>query len=884
MVAARAANQVADVRPTPGSLLLAPREIVDLRWRLDAYVRLGPALHRCGLPLDRLRGVLREGMRGAVCPRPLRAGLEQLVLDHVERDRIGALAIAALWTRAWPAAALRAAAAHVAARDWRTAGRLAAGPGTSHALTALARDGCLAGEFVGDLRDAELYEATVPVVAALVEARDPRAEAIAARVKEREPAQVHVARLRGEARGIATPRGRSGAWLWIARDWLAAERFDDARAIADRIEMPMVRQYARLELARALVERGRLGEGLVELRRVVDPRLARERRVLFEEVRLAASHPETAWRHVELRAGSWRPHGWMLPAWALDAEQRASVCFGVYYVRHATRLDDPHLYESGGGQLRALADHRVARRAAIALAERLGIDVEVGLRGARRMQPGLDAFAAEHVAMRAERLVARPLEAAPPTDDPASLARALYDEHVALAQPSRRRVLIAVAQYALRSALVSPERWPREVIATRLRTLVHLGGSLASDAIAKALRTLPFRETVARDALIALAALDARTAARLALDQLPRLSRPFELLGAIEWGGGLPAGYARALGKLENRHITRAWVLELVAAWRARTGEVPSLDLIRQIGTRPQPIAELVERIHRAAGTLRGASDHVGAALALAATPALLADLAMCAPPRVDLAMRPWRSSRMGDLVRRAVATRVGAIVPHLVARVAKRLRSASLDPVQAFAVQGVRYQVRYLDKQRDLLTYLRFPDTPARSCYRSDQDWYFLHSRDELLRAWKDPLTLTFHVERERAGALEVCGFLFGNFADVDGRLGVVFNSLHTRPRSAAVREQVLRAVERIVAPFGIAHLGIANVHGGRGVLPADYVQRPVTLLRYRALSLHGELLRAGWDDLPAPNTRQQVTSLYWRALPTPPGCSGVEPRFPQA
>lgn len=867
MVAARAANQTGDVRPTAGSLLLAPREIEDTRWRLDAYARIGPALHRCGIPLDRLRALLREGMRGAVCPAPLRPGLEQLVLDHVERDRIAAFAIAALWTRDWTTAGFRATAAHIAARDLRRASM----NGKSHATAVLERNGVVDGEFIGDLRDAEAFTPTVPLVAALVEAGDPRAEAIAAGVKEREPAQAHIARLRGDARGLSTPRGRSGAWLWIARDLLADDQFDAARAIGERIEMPMVRQYARLELARALVERGRISDGLVELRQIIDPRLANERRVLFEEVRLAASHPHTPLPGRDPHGPSWQPQAWMLPAGALDVNQRSRIRIGVYFLRGAVRLYDHYVTTTAANCLHDVVDHPAARRAALDLAHRLGVDLERGLRAIRRMHRGVAAFAADHIAILGEQLRVDPMPVAPPNDDATSLDRSLYDERVALTQPARRRVLIGVAQHALRASLVDPERWPYEAILVRLRTLALLGGKLSSDAIAIALRTLPFRRAVMREALVVLAQLDPRTAAQIALDNIQRLHRPFDLVHAIELYGGFPAGYARTLSKLENRWMSREWILELVATWRARMGTAPSVELLRRIGTHPQPIGELLDRIQQAPAAMRGIEDHVSAAHELATKDDLLEGFEICEPPRVDVTMRPWSSNRMRALVQHATSKWIGAITPGLVARIAKRLKPAALEPVQAFVVQGVRYQVRYLDKRTDLLTYLRFTDTPARSCYRSDQGWYYRHSRVELLRAWKDPLTVAFHVERERRGEMQVCGFLFGNFADVDGQLGLVFNSLHSRPSSAAVREHVLRSVERIVAPFGILQIGIANVHGGSGVLPADYAQRSVTLIRYRALALRGQLIRSGWDDLPKPNTRLLSTALYWRALQQP-------------
>jgi hypothetical protein len=872
MVAAFAANQTPDVRPAFGSLLLAPREIEHPRWRLDAYARIGPALHRCGVPLDRLRGSLREGMRGAVCPAPLRAGLEQLVLDHVERDRIGALAIRALWTRDWPTAALHAAAAYIAARDWRMAGRLAVGRGESFALTVLAREGCVDGDFVGDLRDAELYEATVPLVAALVEARDLRAEAIAARVKakDREPAQAHVARIRGNARGLATPRGRSGAWLWIARDLLAADRFDTARTIGERIEMPMVRQYARLELARALVERGRISDGLVELRLVKDVRLAVERRAVIDEIRLVSTREDfvCGWRVVVPRE-TWQPAMWMLPTRALAPITRRALVRTAGILRVAHRHDDRFLLADAASELHTIA---YSSRAFLDLAHRAGIDVDRALFAAARFHAGVDPVIAERIAMRAEQ--ANDVPPLVTTSDPTSIERAMFDEHVALTQPARRRVLIAVSQHSLRDALVHPVRWPALTVAARLRTLVHLGGELGRDALAKALRTLPFHREITPTALEALALLDGQLAATFVLDRLQQLPDPFRVLRLVEVHRGLPAGFTRALSKLENRYITREWILELVTTWRARTGDVPSLEMLRRLGitgTKPQPIAELVDRIQQAPVTLRKSDDHVTIVKELVAKPELLEDLAMCEPARVDVTMRPWREHRMRELVKRASSKPVGEIVPSLVARVARRLRPATLEPIQTFAVAGVRYRVRYLDKRLDLLTYLRFADVPARSCFRSNQGWYFRCSRDETLAAWKDPLTVCFHVERERGGELQVCGFLFGNFADVGGKLGLVFNSLHVRPRSAGVREQVLRAVERMVAPFGITQLGIANVHGGHGPLPDDYVLRDVEVVRYRALAICGQLVEDVWDDLPWLNQRMTVRNLYWRTLQTP-------------
>jgi hypothetical protein len=284
--------------------------------------------------------------------------------------------------------------------------------------------------------------------------------------------------------------------------------------------------------------------------------------------------------------------------------------------------------------------------------------------------------------------------------------------------------------------------------------------------------------------------------------------------------------------------------------------------------SRNPAIGELLDRIATATDALDG-EDHVAIAKRVVADPDTLENLAMATPSRIDPKMRPWRGSTARALLRHALSNQVGTVVPSLVERIARRLQPATLQPLEQLEVSGVRYRVRLLDKRRDLLTYLRFADVPARSCYRSDQAFYRSTTRTFVAAAWKDPLTLCFHIERERARAFQPCGFLFGSFADADGVLALIFNSLHVRPASAAVREQVLRAVERIVAPFGIARIGIANQFGGRGPLPVDYVSREVALVRHRALAIGGRLVTEIYDDIEHPaNQPVRIDHLYWRTL----------------
>jgi hypothetical protein len=176
---------------------------------------------------------------------------------------------------------------------------------------------------------------------------------------------------------------------------------------------------------------------------------------------------------------------------------------------------------------------------------------------------------------------------------------------------------------------------------------------------------------------------------------------------------------------------------------------------------------------------------------------------------------------------------------------------------------------LRLLDKRTDLMTYLRFADLPARSCYRSDSWFYVGGTQSHVLAVWHDPLSFCFHVEREVDARFRPCGFLFGGFAEVDGQPAVALNSLHMRPKRADVRERLLRAFEQaLCVPLGITRIGIASCHGGRGPLPSDYVARPVSLTRLRALSAGGKPVTDAWDDISYEvNARTEVTHLLWKS-----------------
>src|SRR5215475_5297989 len=137
MVAARSANPAPDVRIASelGSLLLLPAQIGHPRWRLDASVRMVPALHHFKLSLDRFRARVCETPTAAICPPPLRERLVPLLGEALAYGTAGALhgvaAMLALGRRDAADLAAMASRRYLAPR-----------------LDALVRTGTLAGELV----------------------------------------------------------------------------------------------------------------------------------------------------------------------------------------------------------------------------------------------------------------------------------------------------------------------------------------------------------------------------------------------------------------------------------------------------------------------------------------------------------------------------------------------------------------------------------------------------------------------------------------------------------------------------------------------------------------------------------------------------------------
>jgi hypothetical protein len=895
MVAARSAS-APDVRVASelGSLFLLPAQIGDPRWRVDAYVRMAPALHRLGVPLDRIRARVRADLAAATCPQPLRERLAAMLGDALDVAGADALSatVDALWSPSWAGASLRGVAAALMLDAADAAAQIAqlAAPGPRQALDALLRTGCVGDRFVGVVRapgSEDPFAPSLPLLAALVDAsRAGDAERLARRLGR--AAMPELARLALRVSGVAAARARirairqtsvrSRARLAVVAEAIARRDLWGAHAVATDIETRLARDHARLLLARAHVERDELVEAMTEIHAATDPRVDADRRLLVGEIGLVAvrRHEEGFPVHAAIVRAARPVPGWPHP------EVRRDIVFAVLLTRFGRRTREQIVIDDVARTLREIRGDRDHRLAFLALAERAGIDLDNALVDLRCAARGLDAYAADRVAMRAARLADVPIAithalagAAPLDTDARSLDRAMFDEGVALSAdgPRRRRVLIGAARHCLRDLAACSAG----VVDTRLRTLVHLGGTLASDAIAAALDG-PASRASGR-ALDALTDLESRQAAAVLVERYLELRDAGvdvdRAMRRIELAGGLARGFAAAFVRARKRPSAR-WLVGFVDVWRERTGALPGVEVLAGIArddALPRDPLDYVTAVARARDELAG-EHHVAIADRIARDRRALERLLIGAPARVDDNMPPWPVAKWSSLLERAskirstiaprIAIRFARILgrsPEAEALVAGDLVRLGAKPVDDFDVAGESFRVQLLDKRRDLLTYLRFADVPARSCYRSDSAYY---DPVDTIVAWKDPLTFCFRIERYH----RPCGFVFGGFADVAGAPAVALNSLHVRPAHAAVRERIVRAVETMLCePLGITRIAIANAFGGYGPLPANYASRTVELTLHRALHVGGEPVTDSFDDISfARNERCVVDWLYWR------------------
>src|SRR5262249_10648772 len=215
------------------------------------------------------------------------------------------------------------------------------------------------------------------------------------------------------------------------------------------------------------------------------------------------------------------------------------------------------------------------------------------------------------------------------------------------AAPERRGLLISAARHCLRDPLANPSGWDADVVDARLRTLVHLGGTLGRDAIVKALTTQPIAPRAATRAIEALCDLDPREAATLVLARAHALRaggvRVTRALRRTERRGALPRGFAGAWARARDAIARRiatsadAWLVELTAAWRDRAGVLPSAALLDAIAAHPEipnrPL-ELLDHLADIRDLVRG-TDHLALARRLATERDLLQRLLVGEPARI---------------------------------------------------------------------------------------------------------------------------------------------------------------------------------------------------------------------------------------------------------
>jgi hypothetical protein len=569
----------------------------------------------------------------------------------------------------------------------------------------------------------------------------------------------------------------------------------------------------------------------------------------------------------------------------IDVETRQKIALAVEFLRIGVTRDRSAFITDAAWY----AAQVTTPKARTALLDRIGcspISTEHGLLALLAIMPGgIAPLVVCHIAGRISRLERNAHARALPLTLRAAASpfeRALFDEGVSLSEraPQRRRVLIDASRATIRAALQSPATVPSCVVDARLRTLVHLGGERAIDALVNALDLAPPCEHTERT-LDALCELDAARAATHVIERAALLRGRcgvLRMLQAAEVRGGLPAGfsesYRTALVTLaRNERDGHAWLARLARAWQATRGRSIDAAVLRWVAR--QPVIPLdPDELLATLPLARSPGTHIDLLAMRTTDPSWLARQQLLGPARIDPQMRPWTDWQWEQHLD--LAASYGKILPNTVTRCARLLRlptaallSGDLGTCRetTFITDGSAYRVRLLDKRDDLLTYLRFADVPARSCYRSDSDTYdcWCHgTKHDTLASWKDPLTLCLRIERQRRGIFEPNGFFVGSFAIVRRKPALVMNALHVRPQTAAVRFPIIAFLEREVCePLGIEMIGIANTYNGRGPMPAGYAERTVELERLRALRTPHE---PNDDTTRVVNAVTQAQPLFWR------------------
>ncbi|MEM8930371.1 MAG: hypothetical protein AAGE94_04320, partial [Acidobacteriota bacterium] len=487
---------------------------------------------------------------------------------------------------------------------------------------------------------------------------------------------------------------------------------------------------------------------------------------------------------------------------------------------------------------------------------------------------------------------------------------------------TRRRVIVGATKYCLERWLVDGVEPPPGALSSRLRTLSNLGGRLASEHLARVLESVHRPNAAFLPAVAVLAALDPRRAARLIFFQhfdvlLHQPRRAGEILSTLEDHGALDAGFGPAWERLVravrdclgDRRGNR-WLRQWMAAWPGR--QVPTLGGLDCSSAEladglPATGEQLIARCRRRLQAVMSlpfeqfpkALDDDPAAIRLVRW--LRPDIVPRFGRRIDESA--WR------LDLRSLARDGGEVDPSIVRRLARALPAkerrgsvfrrlmAGRHPVadtsrlvemplrpeaagpeaagpEAAGPEAAAHRLVYLDKRRDVFTLLRFADCVPCCFHRSNRRYRMDEMRPWILALWKDPLSFCFHVERhDPKEGWSPRGFVFGAFSLGAEGPAVLLNGLYLRRQDRDLRRSILQAIEETFCrPLGIRRIGIANVFGGRGALPADYVRRPSTIFRLRALRSGSGPASDVYDDISRMvNRTEYLDHLYWRRLAPP-------------
>lgn len=825
------------------------------------------------------------------------------------------------------------------------------------------------------------------------------------------------------ARTIRAQGLRRAALSLLVRAALARRAHCDAWAFVEAMAPSLWRQRAHLLIADAMADRGLTARTERALAVVTHPRLAGYRTAVAARAALLDVHGNTppliVWDE-QLALPDELLHAASVPELPWTVASERAVLMATAIARQVAAVGDDHRERERlarwlsqlPGLSEALRNPRAAGRVVRALAacanvpgrvpgdapgfvrelyhppERWQRDFLLSIAISARAE-WLCNTASAHADDRERAMADGMIGASPPAAraaefrDAHSAYRTYYDEGVALSPRAaeRRKVLWRASRYCLRRAL-RESSGERALLQARLRIIVSLGVSLGVSlsvtqgvtqggrqgrpGIARDLGRLladePCHQPVYGDALLALAQLDGRAAARIALTRLVELRAGGQnidaLLSALEHRGALPRGFAREFTALLDSLRARlpgpaamAWLGEVIAEGQRTGAAIADLWFLR--GVRAQ-LLRSTERSTALPGgrdvltdarrelAQIGECPPVELLAALTENHGHLHLLRWLAPPSLPERGRVWTAEGWRALMALAADRRVGAVHRGMVRTLARQLaarasahasgrlhtpvpRSRAVEQALldgAFpipggaeriplglesAASGPRYRLRFLDKRRDLLTYLRFADA-APCCFSSTSNYYQCRCHNHrrwVVALWKDPLSFCFHIERVHgapgqahgagasagasagafAGAFErpptrnvhPVGFVFGGFGLV-GRARrarratptLLVNGVYLRRQQAHLRAAVLAAIERtLCVPLGIPLLGVGNAHAGRGALPGGYVRRSVQLTRLRALTCKGQPVTEIYDDISTVvNVPVHVHGLWWKTV----------------